>query len=153
MKQLIEDYRRRLATVKKTLETTSDTGSMNDIAKMSRLRTKQGEYEAIIAELEREYKSKLSVYTEVWVVQDYPGCGIEEVFIDQEDAEKAAKARKDEYVAHYRQVNKSMSDEEWEKYVEQNYKYMFKVISLDDAIWNIKDNIRDEYASHGDPAY
>ena len=53
MKTLLEDYKRRLVTVKETIKTTSDSGSRNDIAKMARLNTKAGEYRAFIVEIER----------------------------------------------------------------------------------------------------
>lgn len=51
MKTLIEDYERRLDTITETIETTKDTGSRNDIAKMARLNAKQSEYRTFIAEL------------------------------------------------------------------------------------------------------
>ena len=60
MKELIEDYKRRLATITETIETTSDTGSRNDIAKMARLKTKQVEYRTFIVELERSYRNYIT---------------------------------------------------------------------------------------------
>lgn len=60
MKTLIEDYKRRLATITEMIETTSDTGSRNDIAKMARLKAKEGEYRTFIAELEREYRNYIT---------------------------------------------------------------------------------------------
>ena len=56
MKEIVDDYKRRLETITETIETTSDTGSKNDIAKMARLKAKQAEYRTIIAELERSYR-------------------------------------------------------------------------------------------------
>ena len=56
MKELIEDYKRRLVTITEVIETTTDTGSINDIAKMARLKAKQSEYRTFIAELERSYR-------------------------------------------------------------------------------------------------
>jgi len=44
---------RRLDTITETIETTSDNGSQNDIAKMARLKAKQSEYRTFIAELSK----------------------------------------------------------------------------------------------------
>ena len=56
MKTLLEDYKRKLATAEEMIETTKDTGSRNDIAKMARLRTKASEYRAFIVDIERAIK-------------------------------------------------------------------------------------------------
>ena len=146
MKQLIEDYKRRLKTVGEIIDTTSNTGSINDQKKLERLMTKQGMINTIIAELEREYN-------ELWVVASSSGADVDHVFIDKEDAEKEAKRLLEEYLEYYRDVNKKMSDEEWEEFSKDDRKFRFKVIPLDDAIYNIKENIRDEASSYGDPSY
>ena len=153
MKQLIEDYKRRLKTVGEIIDATSNTGSINDQKKLERLMTKQGMINTIIAELEREYKSKFSAYDELWVVASSSGADVDHVFIDKEDAEKEAKRLLKEYLEYYRDVNKKMSDEEWEEFSKDDRKFRFKVIPLDDAIYNIKENIRDEASSYGDPSY
>ena len=49
MEEIINDYKRRLATITEAIETTRDTGSRNDIAKIARLKAKQGEYQTFIA--------------------------------------------------------------------------------------------------------
>ena len=64
MKTLIEDYERRLATITEVIETTKDTGSRNDIAKMARLNAKQSEYRTFISELEREVRKAEEAETE-----------------------------------------------------------------------------------------
>lgn len=144
MKTLIEDYRRRIVSAKNMAKEIIPDNNMSKMAQIARLNTKAAEYRNFVAELEREYKPKLSAYNEVWVIQSYAGSSIDEVFIDQEAAEKEAKRIKDEFIAHHRQVFKDMSDEEWEKHVERNYKDLFKVVTLDDAIDSIKDEIRNE---------
>lgn len=53
MRELIEDYRRRLQTVTETIKTTSNNGSQHDIEKMARLNAKASEYRTFISELER----------------------------------------------------------------------------------------------------
>ena len=56
MKTLLEDYQRRLVTVDEIIETTSNSGSINDVAKMARLNTKASEYRSFIVEIERAIK-------------------------------------------------------------------------------------------------
>ena len=53
MKQLIEDYKRRLKSVTKMLAEFKSTGSINDIQKDARLNAKASEFRTIIAELEK----------------------------------------------------------------------------------------------------
>lgn len=53
IKTLIEDYRRRLGMIGQILDTTQNSGSINDIRKFERLHTKASEFRTIIAELER----------------------------------------------------------------------------------------------------
>ena len=55
MKQLIEDYKRRLQNVKELLieQSLNDNGSENNIKRHERLATKASEYRTFIAELER----------------------------------------------------------------------------------------------------
>ena len=148
MKQLIEDYKRRLKTVGEIIDTTSNTGSINDQKKLERLMTKQGMINTIIAEL-----YLLEVMLLRCVVASSSGADVDHVFIDKEDAEKEAKRLLKEYLEYYRDVNKKMSDEEWEEFSKDDRKFRFKVIPLDDAIYNIKENIRDEASSYGDPSY
>jgi hypothetical protein len=59
MKQLIEDYQRRLGTTEKMIKEfkLKNSGSINDIKKGERLDTKASEYRSIIAELEREVRN------------------------------------------------------------------------------------------------
>lgn len=53
VKELIEDYKRRLKTVDDMLLTEKNSGSINDEKKFERLRTKAGEYRSIITDLEK----------------------------------------------------------------------------------------------------
>lgn len=50
---LIEDYKRRLKVVTGVLETSNNSGSIDDIKKFARLNAKAGEYRTFIAELEK----------------------------------------------------------------------------------------------------
>ena len=64
MKQLIEDYQRRLDTVVKMQEAFKSNGSINDTKKEERLTTKASEYRTFIAELEREEKEVICLNKE-----------------------------------------------------------------------------------------
>ncbi len=57
MKQLIEDYKRRLDTINQMIENFKSNGSINDIRKYERLKTKAAEFRTFIAEMERELKN------------------------------------------------------------------------------------------------
>ena len=57
MKQLIEDYQRRLDTVSQMIENFKSNGSINDIRKDERLKTKAAQFRTIIAELEKTRNS------------------------------------------------------------------------------------------------
>lgn len=65
MKDLIEDYKRRLATITEVIDGFKSNGSINDISKDARLKTKQSEYRTIIAELERTNRRMISELTHV----------------------------------------------------------------------------------------
>src|SRR5664279_3346430 len=53
MKQLIEDYQRKIDTLTKQLASFKSNGSENDLKKETRLTTKASEYRTFIVELER----------------------------------------------------------------------------------------------------
>ena len=53
MKQLIEDYKKKIETLTNDLRLYKSTGSINDIKKETRLTTKLNEYRAFVVELER----------------------------------------------------------------------------------------------------
>ena len=57
MKQLIEDYKRRLDTINQMIENFKSNGSINDIRKDERLKTKAAEFRTFIAELEKASNS------------------------------------------------------------------------------------------------
>ena len=143
MKQIIEDYKRRLKTGHEMLKNLQGEEHLDAHQRIS---IKCAQYRAVIVELERAFKPKLKALDEVWVVEDHFACDVDHVFTDQEEAEKEAKQRKEEFLTYYRKVNKRMNDEEWEKYAE-TFKNKFRVITLDQAIDNIKDDIYDGQAS------
>lgn len=62
MKELIEDYKRRLATIKVMIDEFNSNGSTRDIRKEERFNTKASEYRSIIAELERWEYNNSSLY-------------------------------------------------------------------------------------------
>ena len=68
MKQLIEDYQRRLNTVNKILEIFESSGSVDDIKKEERLNTKASEYRTFIAEMERLLNSQREIETKPLIV-------------------------------------------------------------------------------------
>ncbi len=53
MKQLIEDYKRRLATVKELITNSIFSGSISDNEKYTRLHTKASEYRTFISDLKK----------------------------------------------------------------------------------------------------
>jgi hypothetical protein len=57
MKELIEDYKRRLGTAETMLKEFKSNGSEHDIRKQERLTTKASEYRTVIAEMERVINS------------------------------------------------------------------------------------------------
>ncbi len=56
MKTLLEDYKRRLATVNELIENTPNNGGYNDSIRAERFKTKAECYRTLISELEREIK-------------------------------------------------------------------------------------------------
>ncbi len=81
-------------------------------------------------------KLKYSVYNEVWVIIKKGDTDIGGIYIDKSEAERDCLERQEElksfqYLSHL-------------KYI---------VVTLDDAITMIKDEIRDEYSSHGNAGY
>jgi len=53
MKELIKDYEDKLAAVEKSIKTTSNSGSTNDVAKLARLNAEASAYRAIIEDLDK----------------------------------------------------------------------------------------------------
>ena len=58
MKELIEDYKRRLAGITILIDGFKSNGSEHDIRKEERLKTKASEYRTVIAEMERVINSR-----------------------------------------------------------------------------------------------
>jgi len=152
MKILIEDYQRRLKTITKTIETTTDTGSRNDIAKMARLNAKASEYRTFIAEMERELRKGVSIY-DLWVVQIGYGDRPETVYHSKEEAEMVALMKHNEYKDSIRKANEVMSDSEFEDHYKNAYaKYLkYKVRTLDDALYEYGEACRDEHLLNEEP--
>lgn len=91
--------------------------------------------------------------SEVWVVWNN-STDISKIYLNKSDAEKIAEEESNEYYNHYRKVHKNMSDDEFEEYFGTAHRYNKSVVkSLYDAIDLIKEQIRDDYASHGDEGY
>jgi hypothetical protein len=65
MKQLIEDYKRRIKTIENDLRLYKSTGSINDIKKVERLTTKLFEYRAFVTELERALSNKQNILNDL----------------------------------------------------------------------------------------
>jgi hypothetical protein len=65
MKELIEDYKRRLETVNELIKTDKNNGSTNDIKRRERYITKASEYRAFIAEMERLVASRNTGYFKI----------------------------------------------------------------------------------------
>jgi hypothetical protein len=63
MKQLIEDYKRRLDTINQMIENFKSNGSINDIRKDERLKTKAAEFQRwnVSLVLTENFKSQLSL--------------------------------------------------------------------------------------------
>ena len=53
MKTLLEDYQRKLDNITTLVEKNKNNGSINDIERYTRLRTKESEYRAFIVDIER----------------------------------------------------------------------------------------------------
>jgi hypothetical protein len=70
MKQLIEDYQRRLITAEEMLAEFKSNGSINDIKKGERLLTKASEYRAFIAEMTRTITSRNTDYFKIVPTDD-----------------------------------------------------------------------------------
>jgi hypothetical protein len=70
MKQLIEDYQRRLDTANELLKEFKSNGSINDIKKEERLTTKASEYRTIIVELERLQAARNTDYFKIVPIDD-----------------------------------------------------------------------------------
>lgn len=68
MKQLIEDYQRRLKTVNEILESFKISCSVNDLKKEERLKAKAYEYRTFIAEMERLLNSQQGIETKPLIV-------------------------------------------------------------------------------------
>jgi hypothetical protein len=141
MKQLIEDYKRRLKTVNEMLESEKDSnGSINDVKRFERLHTKASEFRTIIAELERVLREGIPT-SEVFCIQTWYGQSIDRVYLDKEIAEKQAVEDKARWRQYRREVLKDLNDEEFEKYFKSESSHMaYRVQDLDDAIHDIKED-------------
>ena len=140
MKELIEDYKRRLATVNLALLKMKDSGSVQDIKKFERLTTKASGYRTIIAELEKVMREGIST-SEIFCIQTWYGQSIERVYLDKEIAQRQAYEDRARWRKHRRDILKDLSEEEFEKYYkEESRSFIYKVQDLQDAISDIKED-------------
>jgi len=140
MKELIEDYKRKLKTVTDMLLKMKDSGSVNDIKKFERLNTKASEYRSFIVDLERAYNKEISA-EDIYCFQVWYGEHMSYVYLNREQAEKAANEAQAVWKASRREVHKDMSDEQFEAYYKDQFRsFQYKVQSLDDAIRDTVDN-------------
>ena len=93
---------------------------------------------------EKDAISKGIKSNDIWVVSTKYNTDIGTVFINKSDAEKLAEIQNKLYYDYYRKINKSMSDDEFDNYFKNNDYHKVKVISLEDAIEQTKDIIRDD---------
>lgn len=141
MKELIEDYKRKIESAKELSEglVDSKTGAIESMSAYERIRTKGGEYRAFVTALEREIKKPISV-CDVWVIQVWYGESIDYFYLSEEEAKAEATKRKNDFRKHKRELHHAMTDEEFEKYFESSYKTMnYKALTLSDAMWEVKD--------------
>jgi len=89
----------------------------------------------------------LDVYKEVWTIIKQGDTEIYNVYVKKEYAERAAEKRYKEEYDYHRQVNKRMTDEEFNRYFNDKSTPFgkSKVETLANAIDMIKDAIRDDY--------
>ena len=94
----------------------------------------------------------LDIYNEVWTIISAGSTEINRIYPKKDDAEKACEARNKEIYDYYRNVNKKMSDEEYDKHYKDRYSYIskYKVMSLADAIDVIKDEVYDNAKDPGE---
>jgi hypothetical protein len=92
----------------------------------------------------------LDIYTEVWTVISKGNSEIYKVYLKKEYAERECKKVNKEIYDHSRQINKNMSDKEFDNYYNDLYRSKYVVKSLGDAIDIIKDTIRDDAADPGE---
>jgi phosphoglycolate phosphatase-like HAD superfamily hydrolase len=90
----------------------------------------------------------LDIYRDVWTVIRKGDTEIYRVYLKKEDAEKAAELRTKENRDYSRNVNKQMSDDEFDKYYKDKHTFnafhiKFEVKSLADAIDDIKSEMYD----------
>ena len=141
MKELIEDYKRRLKTVNELLLKMKDSGSVNDIKKFERLNTKASEYRTFIAELEKVYNNPISAQ-EVFTVQTCYGDQPTEIFLDKEVAIKFAKADEAKWKQSRRNIHLEMSEQEFEDYYKDQFRsFQYKVQDLEDAQFDLVNNV------------
>lgn len=89
--------------------------------------------------------------TDIYAIYKNGMIDIDAVYINKSDAEKKAKEMDEYFYNYYRKLNKRMSDTEYNKFSEGLPKH--KVITLDEAVEQIKENIHDGYDSHNNPSY
>ena len=98
--------------------------------------------------LEDEVNDNSIKSSDVWVVFIYSDYGIDKIYLNKADAEKAAELKTKEYYDYYRSINKNMTDKEYDNYHKQKKTHRkWGVKSLYDAIDLIKEYERESNCS------
>ena len=93
----------------------------------------------------------LDVYTEVWAFAKPGDYEIYKVYPKKEDAEKACELKNKELYDYSRNSNKDMSDQQFDTYYEKNKFFKkYSVMSLENAIDIIRDEVRDNAEDQGE---
>jgi hypothetical protein len=88
---------------------------------------------------------KYSPEDEVWVVMDSLHLYIEYVYLNKKMAERFAEHLNKEYYDILRSKNTKMNNDEFEKNLKSKNKHRYIVLTLFDAIEQIKNHIRYDY--------
>ena len=93
----------------------------------------------------------LNTLTQVWTVINYGATEISKIYLNKKDAEEVAEDMNKQYYDHSREINKDMTDEEFEKYYKSwliSRKIMVKTLA--GAIDEIKESVYDSANEQGE---
>jgi hypothetical protein len=94
--------------------------------------------------------------SDLYVVKTYSDTDISTLYASKRTAEKELKRLNQEHYDYYKKLYKSVPNDTFDDYYNRNVP-KYKVMTLYDAIEDIKnyikEDIHDEYSSHGDPSY
>lgn len=99
---------------------------------------------------EKESISKGIKTDNLYVVLRNYSTDIGTVFINKSDAEKLAEIQNKINYNYYRKINKNMSDEEFDNYFKNSNYHKVKVMTLEDAIEQVNDIIREDFTRYDD---